>query len=185
MDPGPRRGRRATGAHPGRHRNLRAVPIDGAAREGTRHSAPVLDASRRSLARTGAPGGDRAAERPREDRARARAAPSDVRPAHDRRASPRSRRGRRPQPPRVDETYTAALPPTCPACGRAVQRTRVATQYQEDLPIVRPVVRRFEVPVGWCGQCGRRVQGRHPLQTSEALGAAHVHLARARSRSSC
>src|SRR5262249_57139600 len=24
----------------------------------------------------------------------------------------------------------------------------------------------------WCGDCGRRVQGRHPLQTSDALGAA-------------
>lgn len=86
------------------------------------------------------------------------------------------RRGRRPRPQCVDETYTAALPPTCPDCGGAVQLTRVAAQYQEDLPIVRPVVRHFNVQVGCCGQCGRRVQGRHPLQTSDALGAAHVHL---------
>ena len=86
------------------------------------------------------------------------------------------RLGRRPRPPHVDETYTAALPPTCPNCGGAVHLTRIAPQYQEDLPIVRPVVRRFDVQVGCCGQCGRRVQGRHPLQTSEALGAANVHL---------
>ena len=30
--------------------------------------------------------------------------------------------------------------------------------------------------MGCCRQCGRRVQGRHPLQTSDALGAANVHL---------
>lgn len=86
------------------------------------------------------------------------------------------RRARRPQPRRVDETYTAPLPPACPDCGGAIAGTRVATQYQEDLPDVRPVVRRFEVHVGCCTQCGRRVQGRHPLQTSDALGAANVHL---------
>lgn len=83
---------------------------------------------------------------------------------------------RRPRPRRVDETYTASLPPTCPDCGGAVHLTRVAPQYQEDLPVVRPVVRRFDVQVGRCIQCGRRVQGRHRLQTSDALGAANVHL---------
>lgn len=86
------------------------------------------------------------------------------------------RRGRRPSPRRVDETYTATLPPTCPDCGGPVEFSRIAPQYQEDLPIVRPVVRQFDVHVGCCGQCGRRVQGRHPLQTSDALGAANVHL---------
>jgi transposase len=57
-----------------------------------------------------------------------------------------------------------------------VRRHRVAAQYQEDLPLVRPIVRRFDVEVGACTQCGRRIQGRHPLQTSDALGAANVHL---------
>ncbi len=37
---------------------------------------------------------------------------------------------------------------------------------------VRGHVRRFRVAVGRCGRCGRRAQGRHPLQTSDALGAA-------------
>lgn len=86
------------------------------------------------------------------------------------------RRGGRPRPRRVDERYTASLPDACPDCGGALQRTRVAAQYQEDLPIVRPVVRRFDVHVGCCTRCGRRVQGRHPWQTSDALGAANVHL---------
>lgn len=53
---------------------------------------------------------------------------------------------------------------------------RVATQYQEELPVQRPLVRRFDVHIGQCTRCRRRVQGRHPLQTSDALGAAAVHL---------
>ena len=36
--------------------------------------------------------------------------------------------------------------------------------------MVRPLVRRFDIEVGHCSQCGRRVQGRHPLQTTDALG---------------
>jgi transposase len=38
------------------------------------------------------------------------------------------------------------------------------------------VVHKFRVAVGQCRQCHRRVQGRHSLQTSDALGAAAVHL---------
>ena len=49
-------------------------------------------------------------------------------------------------------------------------------QYQEDLPVVQPIVRRFNVEIGCCVACRHRVQGRHPLQTSDALGAAGVQL---------
>lgn len=86
------------------------------------------------------------------------------------------RRGRRPTPSRVDERYQAPLPKQCPDCGGRVRRTRIATQYQEELPVVQPIVRAFRVHVGGCTVCKRRVQGRHPLQTSDALGAASVHL---------
>ena len=41
---------------------------------------------------------------------------------------------------------------------------------------MRPIVRAFHVHVGACRACGRRVQGRPPLQTSDALGAAATHL---------
>ena len=82
----------------------------------------------------------------------------------------------RRRPARVDEHYSASAPAACPDCGGAVEVTRVATQYQEDLPVVRSVVRRFDVDVGHCSQCRRRVQGRHGLQTSDALGAAGVQL---------
>ncbi len=82
---------------------------------------------------------------------------------------------RRP-PTRVDETHAAPVPTMCPDCGGAVAPDRVEAQYQEDLPAVRPLVRRFNVEVGHCSQCRRRVQGRHPLQTSDALGAAAAQL---------
>jgi len=64
-----------------------------------------------------------------------------------------------------------------------VARRRVVAQYQEDLPVQRPVVHEFRVAIGTCRQCHRRVQGRHPLQTSDALGAAAVQLGPTLSRS--
>ena len=48
-------------------------------------------------------------------------------------------------------------------------------QYQEDIVRVT-LVRRFDVEVGTCACCGRHAQGRHPLQTSDAL-----HVGRCRS----
>lgn len=86
------------------------------------------------------------------------------------------RQGHRRPPIEIDETYTAPLPSQCPRCGGAVRRERVATQYQEELPVQRPLVRRFDVQIGHCRRCHHRVQGRHPLQTSDALGAAAVQL---------
>ena len=86
------------------------------------------------------------------------------------------RRAHRSPPLVVDATYDAPLPAACPHCQAAVRPGRMATQYQEDLPVQRPVVRRFAIHIGECTQCGQRVQGRHPLQTSDALGAAAAQL---------
>jgi transposase len=86
------------------------------------------------------------------------------------------RQGRRPIPPAVQETHDVPLPAQCPTCGEAVSETHVAAQYQEDLPPVQPVIRRFDIHIGTCAGCHQRVQGRHPLQTSDALGAAGVQL---------
>jgi transposase len=86
------------------------------------------------------------------------------------------RRGQRPVPTVVHETHDVPVPTSCPTCGDPVRETHVAAQYQEDLPPVAPVVRRFDVHIGECSGCHRRVQGRHRLQTSDALGAAAVQV---------
>jgi len=85
-------------------------------------------------------------------------------------------RAHRRPPPHIDETYEVPLPACCPHCQGAVHRVRVATQYHEELPVQRPIGRAFRVVIGRCTQCRRRVHGRHPLQTSDALGAAAAHV---------
>ena len=82
---------------------------------------------------------------------------------------------RRPIPGRVDEEITVSAPRQCPACGGPLTVERVESQYQEEI-VRRTWVRRFRIPVCRCAQCDQRVQGRHPLQTSDALGAAAVQV---------
>lgn len=76
-----------------------------------------------------------------------------------------------PAPERITETLDAPLPDACPRCGATVAETEVAQQFQTEIP-GQPIRRQFNVHIGCCTKCGRRVQGRHPLQTSDALGAA-------------
>ena len=76
-----------------------------------------------------------------------------------------------PDPNQIDEVHEARLPERCPGCGGAVIQTEVVDQFQTDIP-QKPIQRKFHVHVGRCRSCGQRVQGRHPLQTSDALGAA-------------
>jgi transposase len=120
-----------------------------------------LEAARRAVYRQAAPfsRGTRVAEprRPGRKAGSAYGAPAQRRP-----------------PSHVDVICEAPLPPCCPRCHGALRHVRVATQYQEELPVQRPIVRAFHIHIGECTQCHRRVQGRHPLQTSEALGAAAV-----------
>jgi transposase len=82
---------------------------------------------------------------------------------------------RRPIPDRVDEEITVSAPSQCPACGGPLTVERVESQYQEEI-VRRTWVRRFHIPVCRCALCDQRVQGRHPLQTSDALGAAAVQV---------
>ncbi len=81
----------------------------------------------------------------------------------------------RPVPARVDERIAVPLPANSLCCGAPVIYEDTKPQYQED--IVRlTIVRQFDTQIGRCACCGRHVQGRHPLQTSDALGAAQVQL---------
>jgi transposase len=92
--------------------------------------------------------------------------PGDAYGEHHRRAIPQT----------IDETLVARLPDKCPHCGGVhLTETTIAEQFQADI-VCQLVNRKFMVHVGVCDGCGERVQGRHPLQTSNALGAAKVQL---------
>jgi transposase len=83
-------------------------------------------------------------------------------------------------PKKVDRIVDMPIEPLCPHCRHELD-VATHTQYQTDIPQVEPTVTQFNVEVGVCPSCGTRVQGRHPEQTSDALGAAnhtlgpHVH----------
>ena len=81
--------------------------------------------------------------------------------------------GHRPPPPpdQVHERHEAKLPDACPHCQGPIVETGTAEQFQTEIPRT-PIHRQFHVHLGRCRCCGKAVQGRHPLQTSDALGAA-------------
>jgi transposase len=85
-------------------------------------------------------------------------------------------RSRRPIPSAIDQTLEAELPGCCPHCGGELEETRIEKQYQTEIP--QPQVERieFRIHVGRCKRCGKRVQGRHPRQTSDAVGGAASQL---------
>ena len=74
-----------------------------------------------------------------------------------------------------DERIDVPLPEVCPHCGGPMVQDRVDQQYQTEIPR-HPILRRFDLHIGHCRRCGRRIQPRHPLQTSDALGAAASQL---------
>jgi transposase len=98
---------------------------------------------------------------------------------------PGRKRGRRhgrhahraPIPPeQIDERYDAPLPESCPHCGGPnIEEMHTDKQYQTEIPR-RPIHREFTIHVGRCGDCRKRVQGHHPLQIGDALGAAASQL---------
>jgi len=85
-------------------------------------------------------------------------------------------RSRRPIPTAIDQTLEAELPDCCPHCGGELEEAKIEKQYQTEIP--QPKVERieFRIHVGQCKRCGQRVQGRHPRQTSDAVGGAASQL---------
>ncbi len=74
-----------------------------------------------------------------------------------------------------DEIINVPLPGQCPDCGGQTEEDHIDQQFQVEIPR-KPVVRRFDIHVGRCRGCGRRIQPRDSLQTSNALGAATSQL---------
>jgi transposase len=81
-----------------------------------------------------------------------------------------------PSPEAVTEILDAPLPDACPHCGGAIaEDDDVDEQFQTDIP-TQPVRRKFRIHKGACKGCGRRIRGRHRLQTSDATGAAQSQI---------
>lgn len=85
-------------------------------------------------------------------------------------------RSQRPIPPAIDQTLQAELPDHCPRCCGELEEIKIDKQYQTEIP--QPKVERieFHIHVGRCKRCGERVQGRHPRQSSDAVGSAASQL---------
>jgi transposase len=76
-----------------------------------------------------------------------------------------------PAPEQIDRVINVPLH-ECPACHVPLCHPAVVVQYQTDLPPIVPIVTQFNIETGYCPCCRQRWQGRHPDQTSDALGAA-------------
>lgn len=60
----------------------------------------------------------------------------------------------------------------CPDCQAPLVNRGVVQQFQTDLPPIVPIVTQFNIETGYCTCCHQYCQGRHPQQTSDAIGAA-------------
>src|ERR1700730_11486830 len=77
-------------------------------------------------------------------------------------------------PQKVDEVIVVSPPAQC-ACGGLLEVEKIESPYQQE--IVRQTFwRRFDIPICRCQRCHKRVPGRDPRQTCDALGAAAVQL---------
>jgi transposase len=86
------------------------------------------------------------------------------------------RHSHRLAPKTPSDTVVVPLPPSCPHCGcRDLSVDEVSKQFQDEL-VAAVVHRQFLIERGRCPDCKRMVRGRHPEQTSEALGAAGAML---------
>jgi transposase len=77
-------------------------------------------------------------------------------------------------PQQVDEVIAVPAPARC-ECGGKLKVESIQPQYQQEI-VRKTIWRRFDIPVCRCQACHKRVQGRDPRQTSDALGAAAVQL---------
>jgi transposase len=80
-----------------------------------------------------------------------------------------------PTPDQIDETVDAALPAQCPNCGGDIVEDHLDQQFQTEIPR-QPIVRKITIHCGHCKNCGKHLRGQHPLQTSQATGAAQSQL---------
>jgi transposase len=75
-----------------------------------------------------------------------------------------------PTPEQIDRVIDVPLD-KCPLCDVYLYDQGQVVQYQTDLPPIVPIVTQFNIETGYCPCCRQYWQGRHPDQTSDAIGA--------------
>jgi transposase len=108
---------------------------------------------------------------------RTREAPSKPRQRPGRKPGHRGAWRRSPAPAATDEPIDVALV-ACPECGEALPEAgqRAIEQTILEFPVIQPRVIRLRTYRSQCGHCQQSVASRHPLQVSQATGAAGTHL---------
>jgi len=82
----------------------------------------------------------------------------------------------RPRPACIDQEIAVELN-ACPHCGsQHWSHQQEIEQFIEEIPEMRPRVIRLRTYEATCTRCGEKTSSRHPLQVSQAAGAAAVHL---------
>ncbi len=85
-------------------------------------------------------------------------------------------RAGRSRPKKADKRFEVECPLFCTDCQGRVRLVGKTSQYQIDLPLMRPWTTEFVLHYGKCLGCGRRAIGRHPLQSSNAVGVGSVQI---------
>ncbi len=75
-----------------------------------------------------------------------------------------------PTPDQIDRVIEVPLD-KCPLCDVYLYDQDHVVQYQTDLPPIVPIITQFNIETGYCPCCRQYWQGRHPEQTSDAIGA--------------
>jgi transposase len=75
-----------------------------------------------------------------------------------------------PTPEQIDRVVDVPLD-ECPLCQAPLYDQAQVVQYQTDLPPIVPIITQFNIETGYCSCCRQYWQGRHPDQTSDAIGA--------------
>lgn len=76
-----------------------------------------------------------------------------------------------PTPDQIDRVIDVPCR-ACPDCHSPLLDSQIVVQYQTDLPPIVPIITQFNIETGYCPSCRSYAQGRHPEQTSDAIGAA-------------
>lgn len=75
-----------------------------------------------------------------------------------------------PTPSQIDRVIDVPLD-ECPMCRVPLYEQGQVVQFQTDLPPIVPIITQFNIETGTCPSCRQHWQGRHPDQTSDAIGA--------------